>query len=310
VKSSIQALSRTLLSVVAVVALQAPIGVAHAAVILPQASNGSTVWTGSDPLELDAAQIGAIVGVSALSSLYEAGFGNATLATGGENPNQIVNFIAKQSGLAGHDISVEIVSSGGANQPLSVSVIGGVIKITLATNATGAVTSTAAQVAAAVNADPSSSALVQASAGGTGTGTVLAQTATGLTPVVVEAGPFAASYATAFANSPSSPQDATVSYGAGASIAMSSLFLYVRDTSAQPAFYIYDLLVSGLSWNGLDSLQLQGFWPNAGAIEELKIVGGSTRPTPTPVPEGSSLALLALGLGVLALRRRPMRSAL
>jgi hypothetical protein len=147
---------------------------------------------------------------------------------------------------------------------------------------------------------------VQASAGGTGTGTVLTQTATALSPAVVEAGPFAASYATAFANSSSSPQDATVSYGSGASIATSSLYLYVRDTSAQPAFYIYDLLASGLSWNGLDSLQLQGFWPNAGAIEELKIVGGSSRPT--PVPEGSSLALLALGMLVLASQRKLRRS--
>ncbi|HEX5046858.1 MAG TPA: PEP-CTERM sorting domain-containing protein [Gammaproteobacteria bacterium] len=167
--------------------------------------------------------------------------------------------------------------------------------------------STAAQVAQAVNASPAAGSLVQASLAGSGTGVVQSQSVTALAPAIVEAGPFAGSYGTSFANSPGFPQDAAVSYGSGAAIAASSLFLYVRDTNQQPAFYIYDLLVAPLSWNGLDSLLLRGFWPNEGSIEQLKIVGLAAQTT--PVPEGSSLALLVAGLGALAGSRRTRRSA-
>ena len=51
----------------------------------------------------------------------------------------------------GNRVSVEIVDPGAADQPLSVSVTGDAIQVSLATGATGAVTSTAAQVVAALN---------------------------------------------------------------------------------------------------------------------------------------------------------------
>ncbi|PZF81191.1 hypothetical protein C1I92_22350 [Jiangella anatolica] len=62
----------------------------------------------------------------------------------------------------GNDITVELADPGAANSPLSVGVTGDAVRVQLATNATGAVTSTAAQVVAALNADPAASALVRA----------------------------------------------------------------------------------------------------------------------------------------------------
>ncbi|RIV41508.1 M14 family metallopeptidase [Micromonospora radicis] len=52
----------------------------------------------------------------------------------------------------GNDISVELVNPGAADAPLTVTVTGTQVRVSLATNAAGAITSTAAQVAAALNA--------------------------------------------------------------------------------------------------------------------------------------------------------------
>jgi hypothetical protein len=60
----------------------------------------------------------------------------------------------------GNDITIQAVDPGAANSPLSVSVTGSHIRISLATNAAGARTSTAAQVRNAINANPAASALV------------------------------------------------------------------------------------------------------------------------------------------------------
>jgi PEP-CTERM motif len=55
------------------------------------------------------------------------------------------------------------------------------------------------------------------------------------------------------------------------------------------------------SWNGTESIDLQGFWPNRGAISNVAIWGAET----TSVPEPASLALLGLGLiGMGAMRRK------
>ena len=63
----------------------------------------------------------------------------------------------------GNDISLETRNPGAANQPLSVTVTGNAIVVSLATDGSGALTSTAAQVVAAINASPAASALVSAS---------------------------------------------------------------------------------------------------------------------------------------------------
>jgi len=62
----------------------------------------------------------------------------------------------------GNDISIEVVDPGAASQPLSVEVSGSDITVSLATNASGARTSTSAQVVAALNAHLAASALVDA----------------------------------------------------------------------------------------------------------------------------------------------------
>ena len=83
----------------------------------------------------------------------------------------------------GNDITIAAVNPGAANSPLSVSVTGNDITVSLATGATGALTSTAAQVRNAINADPAASALVSAYTyrGNAGAGVVAAQARTALT---------------------------------------------------------------------------------------------------------------------------------
>jgi Zinc carboxypeptidase/Chitobiase/beta-hexosaminidase C-terminal domain len=62
----------------------------------------------------------------------------------------------------GNDVWVELTGGTGSDQPLSVAVAGKTIAITLATDASGAPYSSAAQVVGAINADPAASALVTA----------------------------------------------------------------------------------------------------------------------------------------------------
>jgi hypothetical protein len=62
----------------------------------------------------------------------------------------------------GNDVWAEFKAGTGADQPLSVSVADKTITVTLGTDAAGAPYSSAAQVVAAINADPAASALVTA----------------------------------------------------------------------------------------------------------------------------------------------------
>ncbi len=72
----------------------------------------------------------------------------------------------------GNGITGQIVAGTGANAPLAVSVTDRAITVTLGTGADGAANSTAAQVIAAINANPAASALVTAAPyrGNTGAG--------------------------------------------------------------------------------------------------------------------------------------------
>jgi hypothetical protein len=79
----------------------------------------------------------------------------------------------------GNDITAQIVDPGANSSPLSVSVTGKAIKVSAATDATGAITSTAKQVVDAINANADAKALVGAALYRTnaGAGVVTAQAA-------------------------------------------------------------------------------------------------------------------------------------
>ncbi|GAB3060932.1 M14 family zinc carboxypeptidase [Intrasporangium mesophilum] len=83
----------------------------------------------------------------------------------------------------GNDLSIALVNPGAASSPLSVSVTGKAVTVTLATNGSGALSSTAAQVVSAINANPSANALMVASTyrGNAGAGVVAAAASTRLT---------------------------------------------------------------------------------------------------------------------------------
>ena len=83
---------------------------------------------------------------------------------------------ALEKGATGEDISIEYIDPGAANQPLSVSVTGNRITVSLATDLNGAITSTAEQIMDLLNSDSATRNLVavEREAGQTGLGRVTA----------------------------------------------------------------------------------------------------------------------------------------
>jgi hypothetical protein len=81
----------------------------------------------------------------------------------------------------GNDITVELADPGAADQPLNATVSGKAIRVSLATDATGAVTSTAAQVVAVVNGAAGSLVKAYTYRGSAGDGVVAPVAATPLT---------------------------------------------------------------------------------------------------------------------------------
>lgn len=72
-----------------------------------------------------------------------------------------VNFVAiNDASRSGDDITVKFTNPGAANSALAVSVVGRDINVSLATNGSSAITSTAAQIVAAVNGSALASAIV------------------------------------------------------------------------------------------------------------------------------------------------------
>jgi hypothetical protein len=95
--------------------------------------------------------------------------------------NNDVLYTANVAGSPGNDLSVQYVDPGAASQALSVSVVDKAIVVRLATNAGSAITSTAAEVLAAVNAHWLAGHLVTAVVGdGAGAGVVTAMAHTHL----------------------------------------------------------------------------------------------------------------------------------
>jgi hypothetical protein len=116
-----------------------------------------------------------------------------------------------------------------------------------------------------------------------------------------DSGSFADSYDTVFANTPSDPSDATITYIlATPSISCPSCYLAVKDGNQEPSYYFFDIS----DWNGTDTIALLGFWPDQGAISHVAIWGdeedGGGGDTVVPEPA----ALLLFGLGTLFVGRR------
>jgi hypothetical protein len=83
-----------------------------------------------------------------------------------------VSWVAKVAGRDGNGLSVELVDPEGNNEALAVSETAGAIEVSLATDGSGDITSTAAEVVAAVRSDPDLFELVEVAhvAGSLGTG--------------------------------------------------------------------------------------------------------------------------------------------
>ena len=107
----------------------------------------------------------------------------ATLTTALTGTNNDLKYTAREAGVGGNSITVRYVDPAGNNAALSVTVAGTAITVNLATNGSGTITSTAAQVAAAIAAKQQASVLVDVenAAGNDGTGVVTALAATPLT---------------------------------------------------------------------------------------------------------------------------------
>jgi phage tail sheath protein FI len=103
----------------------------------------------------------------------------ATLNTGLAGTNNALVFTAVNSGSVGNQISVAMMNPAADTQALSVAVNTTAILVSLATDGEGNITSTAAQVLAAINADLAAAALVTVTegAGSSGAGVVTASTA-------------------------------------------------------------------------------------------------------------------------------------
>lgn len=107
----------------------------------------------------------------------------ATLATGVVASNNALTFTSKLAGVLGNKISIKLANPNSNNAALSVSVVDQAIVVNLATSGAGAITTTAAQLKAAIEANAAANALVQLANTGasTGAGAVAAVPTTFLT---------------------------------------------------------------------------------------------------------------------------------
>lgn len=108
--------------------------------------SSATAFYNTDTVTFDESQIRAF---------FTTNLTNAT--------NNDLSFFAKTVGLAGEDLSVEYVDPGAANAALGINLTGSAIVVSLATDASGAIVSTANQVKSAIEANAATNALVSIS---------------------------------------------------------------------------------------------------------------------------------------------------
>lgn len=119
----------------------------------------------------------------------------------------------------------------------------------------------------------------------------------------VDEGPYAGFYTTTFDNEPLDPEDALITWdGEGLFFDCPTCILIVKDGNQVPAQYLFDLG----AWDGQESIQLTGFWPDQGAISHVEIWSGNGDGPDDPgqIPEPGVLFLLGAGLLGLGLARR------
>lgn len=106
-----------------------------------------------------------------------------------------------------------------------------------------------------------------------------------------EEGPLAANYTTSYFNSPTDPMDAQIKWDGGYFVGPTA-FLLVKDGNHEPAWYLFQL--TSLGWDGRETLYLNNFWPQQGAISHVALYGSRA------VPEASTMLLLGAGLVAVA----------
>lgn len=95
---------------------------------------------------------------------------NAQLLTGSVGANTGLTWTALTAGQPGNDISIAFINPGTINQPLSITVVGNAITVSLQTDAGPSIISTAAQIIAKVATVPAAAALVSVANTSTSTG--------------------------------------------------------------------------------------------------------------------------------------------
>ena len=110
----------------------------------------------------------------------QAVFAKLELDNASPTANSKVTFTAKEAGTIGNSIKVQFLNPGGVSKPFEISIDGDTIVVSLATDDSGALISTAAEVANSINEHLLANKLVLAEASDDGSTVVEAHAATAL----------------------------------------------------------------------------------------------------------------------------------